>query len=238
MNLSKADDGGRQSGEVRFPGVLLILGTDASGKNYVANVIVDIMEKSGRTIDKRDGWFYKKAATDLTSSEDKGFLDLAKEKAFISLFPFVKFTFPRLLTFLVNRDLKKFERGDDNVVVISHTALRILAFYMGHVFDREETIRLPKCLDKALKKMAPATGAMTIVLDIDDEIRKNRIRLREMDGKMDNFDHYMAKDGERSERIEHFLVWLATTYLNAVVIENNDLNNEELTAEIYKAFGN
>lgn len=111
-----------------------------------------------------------------------------------------------------------------------------MAFYLGHIFDREENIRLPRRLDAVLKRIEPATGARTLVLDIDDEIRKNRIRRRALDGKMDNFDHYMAKDGERSERIESFLVWLATTYMNAVVIENNDLSFQELFEDIQEAF--
>jgi len=41
---------------------------------------------------------------------------------------------------------------------------------------------------------------------------------------------------ERSERIESFLVWLGRRYLNAVVIENNDLDDAELTLRIQAAF--
>lgn len=38
------------------PATLLILGTDASGKNYVANFITEIIENSGFETEKRDGW--------------------------------------------------------------------------------------------------------------------------------------------------------------------------------------
>ncbi len=46
----------------------------------------------------------------------------------------------------------------------------------------------------------------------------------------------MAKDAVRSERIENFLVWIGEKYLNAVVIENDDLNETELFDRISEAF--
>jgi len=222
----------------RPPDTLLILGTDASGKNHIANLIVRILEKSGYGIEKREGWFSEKAS-DAVSSEDKGFIDLLIEKMVLITFPLTQYMMPFLLTLLIKRDLNRFGKTgktDKKVIVISHSALRVLAFYLGHKFYNEETIKIPHYLRIALRAIKPATQANTIVLDIAPEIRHHRIAHREKHGKMDNFDHYMAQDTIRSERIESFLVWLAKTYLDAVIIENNDLNDAELINLIEAAF--
>ncbi len=218
------------------PGVLLVLGTDASGKNHVANLIVSMLERSGRRVEKREGGFSKRR-TDATSSEDKGPIRLLLEQSFLTTFPVNRGWLPLLLTALIARDLKRFRPVEGTtVLVISHTALRILAFILGHRFRRTGEIRIPRHLDLVLRHMVPVTGAKTIVLDIADEIRRKRIDLRRRSGTMDNFDRYMALDPVRSERIEHFLVWLAKRYLNAVVIENDDLDDAALTTEVLRAF--
>lgn len=41
----------------------------------------------------------------------------------------------------------------------------------------------------------------TVVLDIEDRIRKKRIQQREHVWEADNSDRYLAENGERSERI-------------------------------------
>ncbi|MEE4355452.1 MAG: hypothetical protein V2I97_03235 [Desulfococcaceae bacterium] len=217
------------------PEVLLILGTDASGKNHVTNFITEEMKKRGYETEKRDGWFSKKPS-DVVSSEGKGPMELMKEKVFLTTFPFTKYLMPALLYFLLRGDLAKFQKSTKKVIVISHTALRILVFYLGHVCLREENIPMPRYLDKILKEIVPRTGVKSIVLDIADEIRKKRIRRRMESGNADNFDLYMAKDRERSERIDSFLVWLGKKYLNAVVIENNDPDDATLFSEISAAF--
>lgn len=219
----------------KSPETLLILGTDASGKNHVANFIVGMLEKSGHKVEKREGWFSKKES-DAVSSEDKGLVDLLKEDVFIAVFPLIKHIIPMLSVFLIRNDLRRFKKTNKKVLVISHTAIRILVFYLGHVYSCERDIRIPGVLRKTLKSVIPATGAKTIVLDIDDRIRKSRVAARMLKGKADNFDRYMAKDGVRSERIESFMVWIAEKYLDAEKIENNDLDDSELVAEINRAF--
>ncbi len=224
-----------QFNSIQYPDILLILGTDASGKNYVANLIADILEKSGQGFEKRDGWFSNKAAN-IISSEDKTQIDLLKEKIFLSTFHLTKFLIPFLINLLIKKDLRKFKKSGKKIIVISHTGFRILAFYLGHIYDCKENIRLPRYLDRTLRSVLTVTGSKTIVLDIADKVRQKRIAKRAASGKADNFDKYMAKDNIRSERIESFLVWLAETYLNAVKIENDDLNDEELSFQIYQAF--
>jgi thymidylate kinase len=220
---------------VQPPGILLILGTDASGKNYVANYIADILDQCGHISEKRDGAFSKPAEA-LESSEDKGALALFKEKAFLTLFPYIRFLLPPLVSFLIRRDLKRFQPSENKVLVISHTPIRILAFYLGHQFEESSDIRLPRYLASALGAIAPTTQAKTLVLDISPHIRQARIAKRVQAGKVDNFDRYMAGDTELSERIERFLVWIGQRYLGAVTLLNDDLDEAELSARIYEAF--
>ncbi|MGE0087515.1 MAG: hypothetical protein AB7S75_24160 [Desulfococcaceae bacterium] len=220
---------------LHVPDVLLILGTDASGKNHVTNFIVNELGKAGYEVEKREGWFSKEPG-DAVSSEGKGWFDLMKEKVFLATFPLTKHLMPVLLFFLLQNDLKRFRKSHKKIIVISHTALRVLAFWLGHRFEREEDIRLPGFLDRVLKNIIPVTGTKTIVLDIDHEIRKKRIRKRRESGNADNFDLYMAKDSLRAERIENFLIWLGKNRLNAVIIENNDLDDNALFRGIFRAF--
>ncbi|MDM8516113.1 hypothetical protein QUF76_07935 [Desulfobacterales bacterium HSG16] len=218
----------------RPPDILLILGTDASGKNYVANFIADTVEKAGFEIEKRDGGFSKEPS-DVVSSEDKSWFSLIKEKMFLATFNLTKFMVMPLMAFLIKKDLKNFRKSDLTTIVISNTPLRILSFYLGHKFDNIDQIKIPDYMDDALKSIA-RIGAKTIILDIDDTVRKKRIAIRLESGKADYFDLYMAEDAVRSERIENFLVWIGKKYLNAIVIENNDLNETELFDRISEAF--
>ncbi len=217
------------------PETILLLGTDASGKNHVANFMADMIAASGHTVEKRDGWLSKEAA-DIVSSEDKSSFDLMKEQAFITAFRVTKSMIPLLAGLLVRLDLIRFRRSNRRTIVIGHHAFRVLAFYLGHVCQREEEIIIPGYLDRILRAIVPATGVKSIVLDIDDRIRKQRIARRQAEGKADVFDRYMAEDGVRSERIENYLVWLSRRYLNAYVLENNDLDERELADEINRAF--
>ena len=117
------------------------------------------------------------------------------------------------------------------VLVVSHTAIRLLAFALGHLFDRAEDIHLPAFTVRALHAIA-ATGLRCVVLDIDHAIRAERLAQRNTRGTLDYFDRYMGSDPQRSERIEEFLVWIGRTHLGAVRVENNNLSDAELLAAL------
>ena len=220
----------RQSGP--FPEVLVILGTDAAGKNHVAEALARTLIRSGRRVEPREGWF-SKAPT--AAEAEKGAMSLFQEQLFLSTFGVNQYLIPSLIALLVRRDLRRFRKPDHPLIVVSHTGLRILAFYLGHRFRRIDDIRIPAFLDLALRAILPVTRAKAIVLDIDDHIRRQRISRRTRGGDVDPFDRYMARDSVRSERIENIMVWLGRTYLNAVRIENNDLDEGELMIEVFKA---
>ena len=124
------------------------------------------------------------------------------------------------------------------MLVVSHSALRILAFYLGQNDRYEQTKTLPNWLAEAIARVKRVSGALVIVLDVDDATRQQRIQKRLLEGSIDPFDRFMAEDSERSERIEACLVSLARKYYGAHMIENNDLTDEVLWDEFQTACAN
>ena len=220
--------------QTKMEGCFLILGTDASGKNHVANVISEYMAASGQDLEKREGSF-SSPATLATSSEDKGFLSLAKEALFLKSYPLLKPLIFPVINYLLNRDLHAFRPSRGPLLVISNTALRVLAFHLGHIFCHPGEIKLPSYLVTTLQAIRPRTQATTMVLDVEHHIRETRVGHRLQNNKADHFDRYLACDGDLSERIEEFLVWLATTYLGAHVVMNNNLADDEIIAAVQEA---
>ena len=75
------------------------------------------------------------------------------------------------------------------------------------------------------------------MLDVAPATRRRRIAARIRSGTVDPFDRYMLADPDRAERIEGCSVDLATRYLNATVIENDDLDAAALERELARALG-
>lgn len=212
--------------------ILLILGTDLAGKDHFANVLTDAAAVAGIRVERRRGRFSGRPDTRRTS-EGKGAVKLCLEWLFLATLPLYCRLLPYIIAVLVRCDLRLFRAPESvSLIVVSHTALRLLAFALGHIFERVEDIKLPAVVDATLRTLAPATGARTVVLDVDHEVRAARLQERLQRGTVDFFDSYMEKDPLRSERIESFLVWLGTTYLGAVRIENNNLSDAELLASL------
>lgn len=232
--MDKVDDPQKRN-PAYFPDVFLILGTDAAGKNHLANVAARMAIKSAGRVEIREGWFSKSPTV---AETEKGALSLFQEQLFLSTFRINQYLIPSLIAVLIQRDLRRFKKPDCPLIVVSHTGLRILAFYLGHRFFKMEDVRIPAFLDRALRAILPGTGASSIVLDIEDHIRSQRIARRIQNGNVDPFDRYMAMDSTRSERIEAIMVWLSQKYLNALKIDNNDLSDAELTAAVSYASGN
>ncbi len=201
-----------------------------AGKDHCANVVMDAAQAAGMHIERRRGAL--SACPDRQrTSENKGWLRLWLEWAFLATLPLHCRLLPVLTEWLLLLDLRRFRRSDQAaVLVVSHTAIRLLAFALGHLFARVEDIRLPAISERALRAIPAAIGVRTVVLDIDHDIRQQRLVQRSNRGALDYFDRYMGKDPLRSERIEEFLVWIGETYLGAVRVVNNNLNDAELLA--------
>lgn len=207
------------------PPVLLILGTDAAGKDYVADFLVRRWQARGYSLEKRAGAFAGAAVDARSSSARKGRWGRFQEQVFLTLFPLVRPLTPYLAQKLVARDQQRFRPADRPLVVVSHTALRLLAFAYGPIIPPPP---VTPALGQALHALQATTRATAIVLDIDPAIRQQRIAARVQQGTVDPFDQYMQADVERAERIERYLVTLAIEYLQAGVIENNHLTDDAL----------
>lgn len=207
---------------------VLILGTDLAGKDHCANVLTDEARAAEIPMERRRGAF-SAPADEQRTSENKSALNLWTERLFLAGLPLYCRLLPYATALLIWRDLRRFRRpAEGSILVISHTAVRLLAFALGHLFARVEDIRMPGLADRALRAIIPATGARVLVLDIDHAVRAARTAARSQRGRLDYFDRYMARSPVRAERIEHFLVWIGVTYLHAIRIENNNLSDVQL----------
>ena len=215
-----------------LPPLLLILGTDLAGKDHCANVVADTADAAGVIVERRRGAFSGRTAQHRTS-EHKPLFALWLEWLFLATLPLHCWLLPYVTAWLIFFDLRRFSQPQrTSVLVVSHTALRLLAFALGHRFERTEQIQLPAITRRALQAIIPATSVVTVALDIDHRVREKRMAERAGRGTVDHFDRYMASDPGRSERIEQFLVWIGQTFLNAITIVNNDLSDAELLAQL------
>lgn len=209
-----------------LPETVILLGTDASGKNHVAQVWVQQLQTLGCSWEIREGRLSSKPVSD-AASDSKSFFSLQAEQWFLRLFPLLKPLLPLALTWIMRWDAARFRPGTKPLLLISHNALRILALCLGQ--GTSNKIKpIGASLIRAIKGLQSSSQALVIVLDIDHHIRTSRIQKRLQQDDVDPFDRYMAADSERSERIEDSLVQLAMTHFGAALIENNDLSNEEL----------
>ena len=218
------------------PPVLLILGTDAAGKDHVAEFLIRRWRAAGHRVEKRAGTFSAPAADARSSSERKGRGGRFQERAFLGLFPLLRPLLPAVARLLLARDRRRFRPSADPLVVVSHTALRLLALVLGQRREGADALARRPALEHALRA-ARTPGATVAVLDVAPATRRRRIAARIRSGTVDPFDRYMLADPDRAERIERCLVELATRHLNAAVIENDDLDDAALEREFARALG-
>lgn len=218
-----------------IPDIVLIIGTDAAGKDHIANIVAKMISEAGGSVEKRKRFLSGKVTRE-ASSTNKSKVDLFLERSFLRLYPYLGKLLPLALDIVLKRDLNHFKYPGEKLVVVGHNCLRGLAFHWGHRHDGTGQIRMPSGLQATLKKMRSLKGLHVLVLDVDDEVRKKRIEQRAALGEADYFDLYMAENSERSERIESVLVWLTQEYLNGQLIENNDLAETDIRSLLQEGF--
>lgn len=218
-----------------IPDVVLIIGTDAAGKDHVANIVAEMISESGGVVEKRKR-FLSGRVTREASSTNKSPVELILEKIFLRLYPYLGNLLPNVLNVLLKRDLDKFRQPDKKLIIVGHNCLRGLAFHWGHRSTGTERIRVPEGLQATLGRMRSLAGFYSLVLGVDDQVREARIRARYVHGEADYFDRYMVDDPERSRQIDGVLVWLTQKYLNGQFIENNDLSEADLRMRIREGF--
>ena len=213
---------------------LLIVGTDASGKDHIANIVEKIAQENSCPFEKRKRYLCGKKTREKTSTA-KTLVELILEKGFLLLFPYLGFLIPWLINILLRKDVARYQQPKKFVVIVGHNCLRGLAFYWGHKLQNPEDIPFSASLERTFETMRNMHNLHIVVLDIEDSIRKKRIEQRRKVGEADIFDVYMAKNSERSERIEGFLVWLVQKKLGGKLIENNDLSEKSIRGLILQS---
>lgn len=218
----------RQDGMV-VPRLMVLLGTDASGKNHVARLWAARLRADRVVLEVREGKLSTPPAVDRDHG-DKGTLSLLAERVFLLFFPLARLVLPLALPLLLWWDLRRYRSAPTPVLVVSHSVLRLLAFCLGQNAHYLSDGRLNGLTARGLRRMAALPGLRVFVLDVDDTVRRARLQARLAEGSMDPFDQYMAADSVRSERIEACLVRLAQDAFGAHLIENNNLSDADLWA--------
>lgn len=213
------------------PPVLLILGTDAAGKDYVAEFLIHRWRAAGHRVEKRAGGFAAPAADARSSSDSKGRWGRFREQAFLGVFPLLRPLLSAVARLLLARDRRRYRPSAAPLMVVSHTALRLLALLLGQQREEWATRARSPALERCLRAALPPATTV-VVLDVAPATRHRRIAARIRAGTVDPFDRYMLADPDRAERIERCLVQLATSYLDAAVIENDDLDDDALEREL------
>ncbi|MEM8930945.1 MAG: hypothetical protein AAGE94_07210 [Acidobacteriota bacterium] len=210
----------------------MLLGTDAAGKDHVARVWTTRLAELGRDPIVQAGWL-SGSPVDLGVEDDKSWFAHLAEATFLRVFPWIRWAMPSVLSFLIYRDLRRFPNDGRRRLVVSHSALRILAFCLG---TRGEAA-LSASSRRAVRAFYRRSGARVIVLDVDPAVRRRRIEARLDRDDADPFDRFMLADSKRSERIEAWLVRLATDHMDAHLIVNDELDDETLWRELEVACG-
>ena len=183
-------------------------------------------------MEKRTGRFSAAAVDHRSSSDRKGRWGRFQEQVFLWLFPLLRPGLLNVAQGLLACDVRRFRPAGPPVVVVSHTALRLLALLQGQSVTPPP---LSPAIRETLRALRETTQATVIILAVDPAIRQRRIAARMQAGTVDPFDRYMQADPARAKRIEGCLVQLAVAGWQARVVENHDLDATALEAALARA---
>jgi hypothetical protein len=210
-----------------LPNLILILGTDASGKDHVARLVTEHLRKAGAFPEKRRGWLSAPACA-ADSSEHKGPGRLFAERLFLRIYPLVAWALPTALTLCIQADALAYRvLRRKPAMIVSHTALRLLAFHMGH----DDAFRMPSHLGKALAALR-GLGLQTLFVTTERDVRLGRIHDRIRRDKVDHFDLYMARRPRHGERVTDALERIAVEHLQALSIRNDAHGDGHIAAAL------
>ncbi|GAB6113242.1 hypothetical protein [Desulfomicrobium salsuginis] len=211
------------------PNLVLILGTDASGKDHVAQLVMAHLQEAGVFVEKRRGWLSAPACA-AESSEHKGPVRLFAERLFLRIYPLIAWALPTTLSLCILADVLAYRLlRRKPVMVVSHTALRLLAFHMGH----DESFRMPTLLRGALASLR-GQGLQTLFVTTERDIRIRRIDDRIRRDKVDHFDLYMARRPRHGERVTDALERIAADFLHAHTVRNDAHGDEHIAAALHE----
>jgi hypothetical protein len=217
------------------PDVILLIGTDAVGKDHVANILMNMIHEAGYVAEKRHRFLSTRIRLSMRN-ENKTPWELFLEWLFLEVYPSLGFLLPPIINRLLRRELKIFKQSDRKIIVVGHNYLRGLAFYWERRYSYPEQINVPTDLDRTLTDLGALSGLYPMVISVDEKLRKERIVKRILNGKADFFDRYMIEDSDRAQRIQTVLRWMVQKYLKGRLLENNDLSEPALRKYIVTAF--
>ena len=152
-----------------LPQTLLLLGTDAAGKNHVARVWTQRMAQLGVEVRQQEGWLSASAA-EPEADDDKSWLSHVAEQTFLWVFPCIAWGMPWALRFLMRRDVQRFSMDGQRRLIISHSALRegaclvsLATELMGaHLSPRRRSSVAPFRGSLRAQPMSPCSGNFVI----------------------------------------------------------------------------
>ena len=174
--------------------ILLILGTDLAGKDHFANVLTDAAAVAGIKVERRRGSFSARPDS-RRSSEGRVWSSSVWSGSFSPRCRSHCRLLPYVIACAYRCDLWLFRPPPDgSVIVVSHTALRLLAFGLGHT-SRESRISncRPWSRGRSGLSCRPPGRGPSCWISIT-EVRAARMEDRQRRGTVDFFDRYLAKD--------------------------------------------
>lgn len=214
-----------------IPDVILLVGTDASGKDHVAHVLETHILALGGSVEKRKRFFSGKV-THERSSTNKGWSDRLQESVFLAVYPWLGSLLVWLIGLLTLLDARRFRAPRGKLIVVGHNGLRALAFVMAHRQKTKGRHVFPRFLRHVFAVTKRMTKAHVVVLDVHPDVRRRRILQRSKAGETDLFDRFMLQDPARSEKIEACLIEAATKLMRGRVMINDDLHVSEIKKHI------
>ena len=218
-----------------LPDVFLLLGTDAAGKDYVANILAKMIHEGGGIVQKRRGFFSANSSR-MKDSTKKSFFDYAQERLFLALYVPLAPLMPMFLHGLMLFDMARYRQPESKLIVIGHHGLRALAFHLARNEKTASSFLLPAYLRKTIGLMRKKTRAHVIVIDVNESIRQRRISDRVAAGREDFLDIYMVLNRARADRIEGSLVRVATELMGGAKLTNDDLPEKDIRSFLSNSF--
>jgi hypothetical protein len=218
-----------------IPDVVLFLGLDAAGKDHVANILTDMIEETGKAVEKRRSFLCGRRSFTKDSSK-KTLVAMVRQKLFLSFHgPFAPFV-PPVLNWLLKRDISKYAPPQSKLVVVGHHAIKALAFSLAKTCHGSQDFAISPSIENTLRQLREKTKAHVVMVEVDPRIRAQRIKRRIEAGCYNDIDLFISRQPMQAKRIEEKLSYVAREILGGVRLVNNNLPDAQLKTALIEGF--